>query len=73
MTTYRACYYVWPDSQSSVCLTGPEHAHLSDDDLIALAIAEAHRPGCDLIDPDGPSGLTGQDVRDGLSIGDWDD
>ena len=30
-TAYRACY--WTDGRGEVCLTGPEVAHLPDDEL----------------------------------------
>lgn len=46
-TTYRAAY--WTDGQGAeIVLTLPEHAHLSDDDLLAEAMAEAERQGMDL-------------------------
>jgi len=45
-TTYRAAY--WTDGQAEIVLTLPEHAHLSDDDLLAEALAEAERQGMDL-------------------------
>jgi hypothetical protein len=52
MTTYRAAYI--PDDGSStgggVPLTSPEEQHLSDDDLIAAAVAEASQAGIE-IDP----------------------
>lgn len=40
MTTYRAAYLVAPQDSTSggYCLTGPEHAELSDADLIAAAM-----------------------------------
>lgn len=34
-TTYRAAY--WADGQTTVALTDPDQAHLSDDDLLAEA------------------------------------
>ena len=45
-TTYRACY--WTDDLVEVRLTGPEHAHLPDDELEAAARAEAEHVGLDL-------------------------
>ena len=68
MPTYRACYYLAQDRQSDIVLTGPEHAHLSDDDLIAEAIAEARRG--DLVGDDPPR-MTPAELRDGLRIGDY--
>lgn len=41
--TYRAAY--WTDGQAELVLTGPEHADLSDEDLIAEARAELARQG----------------------------
>ena len=47
MTTYRAAY--WADGRGSeIVLTLPEHAHLSNEELIAEATAEAKRQGMDL-------------------------
>ena len=66
-TTYRACYYLTADLQGETVLTGPEHAHLSDDALRAEAAAEAERAG---IIGDAP-GITTGELRDGLRIGDW--
>jgi len=44
---FRAAY--WTDGKGAeVRLTGPEHAHLSDEDLLAEARAEAERVGLDL-------------------------
>lgn len=41
MTTFRAAYLVAPQSSTSGgwCLTTPEHAELSDADLIAAALS----------------------------------
>ena len=39
MTTFRAAYV------GDCVLTGPEHAHLDDEALLAEAVAEAHRAG----------------------------
>jgi len=56
-TTYRAAY--WTDGEGAeVVLTAPEHADLSDDELLAEAQAEAERAGVDL--------TTGR-----IEIGDW--
>ncbi len=58
-TTYRACY--WTDDRGAeVRLTGPEHAHLPDDELEASARAEAEHAGLDL-------------SYGRLVIGDWTD
>ena len=47
--TYRAAY--WTDGQGGeLVLTAPEHAHLSDEELLAEARAEAERVGLDLSD-----------------------
>lgn len=47
MATYRAAY--WTDGKGAeVVLTGPEHAHLSDEELIAEARKEAESAGLDL-------------------------
>lgn len=57
--TYRAAY--WTDGQGGeLVLTAPEHAHLSDEALLAEARAEAERAGVDL-----------SDGR--IEIGDWTD
>jgi len=47
MVTYRAAY--WTDRRGAeVVLTLPEHASLSDEDLLAEARREAERVGLDL-------------------------
>lgn len=56
--TYRACY--WTDGRGEVRLTGPEHASLPDEDLEAVALAEAEYAGLDL-------------SYGRLVIGDWTD
>ena len=72
MTTYRACYYATPGGQAETVLTLPEHAALSDDALLAEALAEADRAG--LIGDDDPEDLlTHQQLVDGLTIGEWTD
>ena len=69
-TTYRAVSYCTPDGQSDTVLTSPEQSHLSDDDLIAAAIAEAYNG--DIVSPDGDdSRISEQQLRDGLTIVDW--
>lgn len=56
---YRACY--WTDGEGGeVRLTGPEHAHLPDDELEAVARAEAEKVDLDL-------------SYGRLVIGDWTD
>lgn len=50
MTTYRAAYWIAEDSQADVVLTGEEHQHLSDDELMALAIREAAEIGLEIGD-----------------------
>lgn len=61
-STYRAALY------GEIRLTGPEHAHLSDDDLIAEAMAEVNRAKLEVT-------YGGERVRDieeeDLSIEDW--
>lgn len=37
---WRAACYVAADGQSVLGLTGPEHAHLSEDDLLAEGAAQ---------------------------------
>jgi len=63
--TYRACYYTAPSCQGDIVLTTPEQASLSDEALIAAAVAEAERAGI-LGDS-----LTLDELREGLSIGDY--
>lgn len=47
MVTYRAAY--WTNGRGAeVVLTLPEHSHLSDEELLAEAMAEAERQGMDL-------------------------
>ena len=67
MTTYRAAIYCAPQS-AGVVLTGPEHAALSDDDLLAEALREAAEAG--LIGDDGDR-LTKDEFFAGLHIGEW--
>jgi hypothetical protein len=47
---YRAAYWLSADRQASVRLTTEEQAHLSDDDLIAAALAEAEEAGLEIGD-----------------------
>jgi hypothetical protein len=67
MTTYRAAYV------NDVVLTGPEHAHLSDEDLIDVAVAQAKAAGIlgeDYVDSeDNRLGIIKSDVK----IGPWTD
>ena len=60
--TFRAAYL------GSTRLTGPEHAHLSDEELVAEAKAEANR-----MDPDHATDSDGAPVcpRDQIQIGEW--
>lgn len=44
--TYRAAY--WTNGQSDVCLTTPEQAHLTDDELLQAANAEAAQIGLEI-------------------------
>lgn len=67
MTTFRAAYYLTTDGQSDVCLTSEDQAGLSGDQLITLAVAEARDTG--LIGD--VTGLTEDDIRRGLHIGDY--
>lgn len=62
---YRACYAQSADGQGEVVLTGEEHSHMSDDELVEEAIAEARRAG--IVDEWG-----GEDaLRSSLRIGAW--
>ena len=49
MTTYRAAYWTNYDRDhldgGEVVLTGPEHADLSDEELLRQALAEMDRAG----------------------------
>jgi hypothetical protein len=38
---YRAVYWISSDRQATVRLTGKDQAELSDEELLALAVAEA--------------------------------
>ena len=60
MSKFRAAYIVSADRQGDVVLTGPEHAALSDEALLAEAKAEMARAGIDLADGT-------------LEIGEWED
>jgi hypothetical protein len=47
MATYKAAY--WTDGKGAeVVLTLPEHAHLSNEELIAEALREAEKVGLDM-------------------------
>ena len=76
--TFRAAYFVTADGQSDICLTSEDQAHLTDDELIEAAVAEAHNAG--LIaesdedaahDEDAPHFVTEAELRDGLHIGEY--
>jgi hypothetical protein len=45
--TYRAAYWT-DDKGGELVLTAPEHASMTDEELIAEATAEAERNGVDL-------------------------
>lgn len=58
MNTYRAAAWYSADLQSSVRLTTEDQAHLSDEELMAAAMAEAE--------------AVGLEIGDGtIEIGDW--
>ena len=44
--TYRAAF--WTDGDGEIVLTGPEHSHLPEDELLEEARAEAERGDVDL-------------------------
>lgn len=73
-TAYRAAYFLAQNGNCTL-LTGPEHAHLTDDELCAEALAEAQRG--DIIDMDetDPEAafprITREQFVDGLHIGEW--
>lgn len=48
MPKFRAAYWIAADSQSDVLLTTPEQSGLSDDDLMAAALAEAAATGLEI-------------------------
>ena len=50
LTTTRHCYWTGATRQEHLTLTGPEHAHLSDDELRAEASAELARSGGEMGD-----------------------
>jgi len=68
MKTFRAAYIVAPQDSTSggYCLTTPEHADLSDADLIAAALPALaeYNAGAEAI---GEEGATEADIL----IGDW--
>jgi len=64
--TYRAAMYTEPRSVG-VVLTAPEHAALSDADLIAEAMAEAGRAGLF----GGEDKLTEAEFRARVIVGEW--
>jgi hypothetical protein len=61
MTTYRAAYWLKNDGQREVVLTAPEHADLSDDELMAEAEQEARNP----------AGMNGRTDGGRIVIGEW--
>jgi hypothetical protein len=67
MATYRAAYIYTPgDNTSGLRLTLPEHAHLSDEDLMEKALATVKKDA--LMDEDG------QPITEAsICIGDWTD
>lgn len=65
--TYRAAIYRHPAGSETV-LTGPEHAHLPDEDLLAEALAEARRHG---LIGDGWPQVPEELFRRRLYIGEW--
>ncbi len=67
MTTFRACYYVAPDGQSDMLLTGPGEVTLPAHELIEAAVTEARRGN--LIGSDDHM-LTEEALREGLEVGD---
>lgn len=69
ITHWRACYYVSADGQYDMVMTGPEHAHLTDDELVEEALAEADRAG--LIGEDDESHTPRDLFEKQLRIGEW--
>lgn len=67
MISYRACYYQTPDGQSETVLTAPEHAHMTDDDLLTEALACAEGAGLIGSHPKIPL----EDFVGRLRIGEW--
>lgn len=45
---FRAAYWIRKDGQGEVLLTGPEHAGMAEEELLAEARAEAERAGMEL-------------------------
>ena len=68
MTTFRACYFIAADGQSSVLLTDETQATLTDADLIEAAVAEAYNGN--IIGAESPH-ITEDSLRAGLELGDW--
>lgn len=58
-TTYRAAYWISADRQATVRLTTDDQAHLSEDALMAAALAEAETVGLQRAE------------GDDILIGDW--
>lgn len=73
MTTYRAAFIPSGPDNGEVALTGPEHAHLSDDELRAEALKEAHQGDVIAwVDSDGGRLFPTEEIfLDAIVIGDW--
>lgn len=56
--TYRAAYTTQTDTRGEILLTSESEQHLSEDQLIALALAEAGKTGLSV-------------TADDLTVGDW--
>lgn len=71
--TYRAA--IWGDGQADTVLTRPEHAGMSDEDLLQEALAEALRAGLVDLEESDPEAayplLTRAQFDAGLYIGTW--
>lgn len=65
MTTYRAAYL---KGGVGTVLTGPEHASLSDDELLAEARREIEKVGA----PERYASIE-ECMEEGVEIGDWKD
>ena len=78
---YRAAIFLSTDEQSEMVMTGPEHATLSEGELIEEAVREADRIGLLRVDEEGLSEwdddvwddgrMTEGEFRDNLYIGNW--
>lgn len=73
---YRACYMT-SDTGGEVRLTGPEHAALPDEQLIAEAVADARMIGLVvdrkplLLDVPAITPMYEGELRERLTIGEW--